>query len=105
MEGASEQQWRQLEGAAELIARAPEDEVAGEICALQAELLAQVAVNRRRVCALLEALVPDLPRQLANAEGRAASVEFITAHVLVGAGGHAYVAACMSTCLLRGAFA
>ncbi|KAK9810852.1 hypothetical protein WJX73_002323 [Symbiochloris irregularis] len=79
-EGPLEEQWQQLEAAGPLLAQAPEDELVGEILALQAELALQQAANRRRVAGALQHLLPQLQAQLANAEDRTASVEFIVAY-------------------------
>lgn len=41
-EGATEQQWQQLDGVSDLLALAPDDEVLAELLALQGELAQQV---------------------------------------------------------------
>ena len=78
-----EDQWKQLEEAADMLAEAPEDELVGELLVLQAELVTQSFSNRQRLHTLLQSLIPDLERQTGNAEARAASTEFVCSHILV----------------------
>jgi hypothetical protein len=53
-----------------LLAVAPDDEVLGEILALQAELVQQVAQNRGAVGNMLQSMLEDLPRQREAAKRR-----------------------------------
>jgi len=61
-EGAS---WEPpVESVREMLADAPDDEVAGEILALQSELLQQMVINRRRTTKLLQKALQSIPQQL-----------------------------------------
>ena len=58
-------------GVAESLGMAPEDEVLGEILALQSELARQVCLNRTAAAELLSAALKDVPKQQAEARNRA----------------------------------
>eukprot|EP00873_Tetraselmis_striata_P045152 jgi/Tetstr1/465416/TSEL_010100.t1 len=72
-EGSLEQELRAQEQPDALLAAAPDDEVLGEILALQAELAQQVARNREAVGNMLGAVLADLPRQAEAAQTRRAA--------------------------------
>ncbi|KXZ51810.1 hypothetical protein GPECTOR_11g251 [Gonium pectorale] len=64
-EGPLEEQWSLLDAASDVMSMAPDDEVLAELLALQSELVQQVAINRARAAAVLEAVVADIPNQRA----------------------------------------
>ncbi|KAK9858469.1 hypothetical protein WJX84_005081 [Apatococcus fuscideae] len=81
-EGSLEEQWLQLERAANLLAEAPEDEILAEILMLQAELLQQAAVNRPRLLSVLEKAAADVSDRQAHAERRMRSEEYVRAYMM-----------------------
>ncbi|GFR51514.1 hypothetical protein Agub_g13929 [Astrephomene gubernaculifera] len=76
-EGTLEEQWAQLDAAADVMSMAPDDEVLAELLALQSELVQQVAINRSRVSKVMDAVVSDLPLQRAANQQRAEMEEQI----------------------------
>jgi len=69
-EGPANEQWAVATRDMRLLAVAPQDEIAAETLALQAELAAVAAANRNRVIPALRALLEDIPRQKEAAEVR-----------------------------------
>jgi len=69
-EGSLEQVQETRDQSEPLLAVAPDDEVLGEILALQAELVQQVAQNRGAVGNMLQSMLEDLPRQREAAKRR-----------------------------------
>ncbi len=82
-EGTAEEELQRLEGAEEVLAAAPVDEVLAELLALQAELACTSAINRSRIVPVLQAVLDDLPAQQAAAEKREQAKEEALAHMTV----------------------
>ncbi|KAK9811508.1 hypothetical protein WJX72_005018 [[Myrmecia] bisecta] len=81
VEQGPEEQWQQLQDSAALLAAAPDDEILGEILALQSELMQQSAINRGRLEGVLQRAMEDRQRQAAFAEERADAADFVKAYI------------------------
>jgi len=80
VKSASTAQWNLATEDPRLLAVAPQDEIAAETVALQAELAAVAAANRVSLVAALDALLKDVPHQQEGAAMRAAEEAEIIAY-------------------------
>lgn len=87
-EGPMDVQWDVATRDMGLLAAAPQDEIAAEMLALQAELASVAAVNRMRLVPAVCAMLKDLSQQHAAAEVRLKEEQYIKSWVMVRSAYH-----------------